>query len=250
MLLSAGTGFGQPAFEVASVKPSSPDARGQTFQFTPGEGLAVKNGTLKGLIETAYNVRDFQISGGPGWLDSERYDVFAKTAADDPEARTRNRTAQIDETRVRLQLLLSQRFQLKVHREMRELPVFALTVGRSGSKLKEIDGTDADAKPGTGIRSGCGQMTGTRSTMANLAFMLSRQLGRPVLERTGISGVYDFQLQWTPEAGECPEPATGIDPDGPSLFTALQSQLGLKLDSTKGPVEIIVIDHAEKAAEN
>lgn len=250
--------FGQPAlplptFEAASVKPVKPgDVGGSTFQFIPAGGLKVTNGTLKGIIETAYDVRDFQISGGPSWVSSERYDISARAPG---ELRTRNGAPpdDIGETRRRLQALLAQRFQLKVHRETKELPVYALVVGKSGSKL--VEGTASNAP--AGIRRECGQMTGTRASMGNLAFYLSRQLERPVLDRTGLPGRYDFQLDWAPDSAPCSAAADGAgagaaanSADGPSIFTALQEKLGLKLESTKGAVEVIVIDHAEKADEN
>lgn len=234
VLLSFGA-FGQQAFEVASVKPvKAGQARGPSFLFTQGGGLQVTNGTLKGLIEMAYDVRDFQISGGPGWVNSEGYDIVAKSASGNPDGA-------IPETRRKLQGLLMERFQLSVHRETKELPIYALAVGKNGSKLAE-----AGAAGGTnsGIRTDCGQMTGMKATMTNLAYTLSRQLSHPVLDRTSLTGKYDFQLVWTPDTA-CPAPT-----EGPSIFTALQEQLGLKLETTKGPVEIIVIDRAEKAAAN
>jgi uncharacterized protein (TIGR03435 family) len=239
MFLTSCTVCGQsarslPTFEVASVKPGRPgDARGSTFQFTPGGGLKVTNGSLKGIIEMAYDVRDFQISGGPGWLSSRPWDISARSASDEDTF----------ETRRRLQALLAQRFQLRVHRETRELTAFALTVAKSGSKLVEGESANTPA----GIRSGCGQMTGARASMVNLALYLSRQLERPVLDHTGLSGRYDFHLEWTPDSGPCAAPADG---DGPSIFTALQEKLGLKLESTKSPVEVIVIDYAERADDN
>jgi bla regulator protein blaR1 len=239
-----------PTFEAASVKPSKPDARGSSFNFTPGGGLTITNGTLKGIIETAYDVRDFQISGASGWMDSEHYDIFAKSAFDDSRAQTGNSQERIKETRLRLQTLLAQRFQLRIHRETKELPVYALALGKKGSKLAEA-GNDPE-NPRSGIQAGCGQMTGMRASIANLTMTLSRQLGSPVLDRTGLPGKYDFHLQWTPDAGSCsPQPdGPAVSPDGPSIFTAIQEQLGLKLESTKAAVEIIVIDHVEKASAN
>jgi uncharacterized protein (TIGR03435 family) len=233
MFLTSCMVLGQ-SFEVASVKPGRPgDARGSTFQFTPGGGLKVTNGTLKGIIETAYDVRDFQIAGGPGWLSSQPWDISARSASDDG----------INETRRRLQALLAQRFQLKVHRETKELAAYALTVAKSGPKL--LEGVSANTP--AGVRRGCGQMTGIRASMANLALYLSRQLERPVLDRTGLSGRYDFQLDWAPDSSACSAPAND---DGPSIFTALQEKLGLRLESTKSPMEIIVVDYAEKADDN
>jgi bla regulator protein BlaR1 len=241
-------------FEVASVKPSAPsDLRGSTFQFTPDGGLRVTNGTLKGIIETAYDVRQFQISGGPGWLNTERYDILAKSASDG----NGDQVESIKETRIRLQWLLAQRFQLKVHRDTKELPVYVLALGKKGSKLIEAEAPSAPGSSATGIQARCGQMVGTSASMVNLAVYLSRQLDRSVLDRTGLSGKYNFQLEWTPDAGPCSAPSNGgspgaaiSSPDGASIFTALQEQLGLKLEATKGPVDIIVVDRAEKADAN
>ncbi len=248
--------FGQavpaaPAFEVASVKPSNPASRSSSFSFNGGAGLTIEGGTLKRIIETAYDVRDFQILGGPGWIDSDRYDISAKNADDDPVMKLPTVPERVKVARVKLQTLLAERFQLKVHRETKELPEYALVVAKNGSKMKEI--TDL---PQSGINSNCGRMTGTRTSMANFVVALSRQLGRPVLDRTGLAGRYDFLLTYTPEIGACSQPAEGrgseaVNPgDGPSIFTAMQEQLGLKLEAIKGPVEIIVVNHADKADAN
>jgi uncharacterized protein (TIGR03435 family) len=244
-------------FDAASVKLSRPgDSRGSTFQFTPGGGLNITNGTLRDIIETAYSVRDFQILGGPGWLNSERYDVSARSAPHDAQTGPGDSPNRVADTRLRLQTLLAERFKLNIHRETRHVPIYALVVGKSGSKL--IEGETAVSERSTGgIRAACGQMTGTMASMANLAVYLERQLRRPVVDRTGLSGRYNFQLEWTPDSGPCSTPLDGSGPgapvnssDGPSIFTAVQEKLGLKLESTKGPVTVIVIDHAEKADEN
>jgi hypothetical protein len=203
VLFVAFVSFGQapqssPVFEAASVKPGMPgDLRGSTFQFTPGGGVKITNGTLRGIIESAYSLRDSQILGGRGWLNSERYDIVANAHG-----------GNIAETRLSLQTLLAERFQLKVHHETRSLPMYALVVGKSGAKLVESDAA-ASERSGAGIRAGCGQMTGTMNN--------------------GDQG-----------------PAA----DGPSLFTALQEKLGLKLEARKGPVEVLVVDRAEKADDN
>jgi bla regulator protein blaR1 len=236
-----------PAFDAASIKPSNPDAHGSTYGFAPGGGLNVKNGTLKGIIEMAYDVRDFQISGGPGWVSTELYDITAKTALDDLHSQPADQLDRRAEIRLRLQVLLAQRFQLKVHSETKELPVYVLVAAKNGSKLVGVANPE-DSKA-SGIRSGCGQMTGTRASMAVLAITLSNQVSHPVREQTGLTGRYNFQLDWTPDAGPCSQPTAGA-PDGPSLFTALQEQLGLRLEATKGPVELVVIDHAERADAN
>jgi uncharacterized protein (TIGR03435 family) len=235
------------AFDAASVRPGAPDdVRGSTFEFPPG-GLKVTNGTLIGIIESAFEVRDFQILGAPGWAKSDRYNIVARSASGDG-------SVEISATRRKLQTLLSQRFQLKAHHETRDLPIYVLTTAKAGSKLKEENASNTPA----GIHWTCGQMTGTRTSMANLTTYLSRELGRPVLDRTGLLGHYDFHVDWTPDSGPCagsaPDdagPRAVVSPlSGPSLFTALREELGLKLESTKGPVEVIVIDSVEKPDHN
>lgn len=163
-------------FDAASVKPGKPgDSRGSTFQFTPGGGLTITNGTLRDIIETAYNVRDFQILGGPGWLNSERYDLSARSAPGAAQTGPGNSPIGMADTRLRLQTLLAQRFQLKIHRETREVPIYSLVVGKSGSKLIAGEEVVSERSP-AGIRAECGQMTGTMASMANLAVYLERQL--------------------------------------------------------------------------
>ena len=248
IFLASFAAFGQdaapsPVFDAASIKPAkSGDMRGSTFAFTPGGGMKVTNGTLKGLIESAYNVRDFQIAVGPGWLDSDRYDLVAETAPSDRIA------SDISDTRRRLQSLLAERFQLIVRRETKELPVYMLAAGKNGSRLMESRASNGPSSSPSGIQRECGRMTGTNASVADLIVMLSRQLDRPVIDRTGLSGKYDFQFEWVPDTGPCAATADGGS--GPSIFTALQERLGLKLDSTKGPVDVILVDRAEKVSEN
>ena len=221
-------------FEVASVKSSAPDARGSTFNFTTGGGLTIKNGTLKGMIESAYEVRDFQIEGGPGWVNSDRYDIFAKSEYGEAPA-GRLTPEQVRPVRVKLQALLAERFQLKVHKETKELPVYALTIAKGGLKMAEAPSTPVDGP--AGIQGECGKLTGTRTTIDNLVVVLSRTVGRPVQDHTGLTARYNFEVLYTPDNGPCREDA----PDRQEIFGALQTQLGLKLEATKGPVEIVVI---------
>jgi bla regulator protein blaR1 len=293
--------FGQSAprpltFEVASIKPSDPDARGRMLSLQPGGGLRVTGWTLKGLIAFAYDVRDFQIAGGPGWIDSARYDIMAKAERsdssdlpNDPRSITEEQLKiNAERVRLRLQALLAERFQLAIHRETREAPVYALVIGKNGPKLTEakqgegpnpadVTKTDPVQVAGRGeggagpvgrmmgggrgpmgrMMMGIGQLNGEGVTLQFLVQALSNQLGRPVLDKTGLTGHYDFKLQWTPGPGEGPnfgppgpDAPPPPDPNGPSIFTAVQEQLGLRLESTKGPVEIIVVDRAEKASEN
>ena len=226
-------------FEVASVKRSQPGSSRTGVGTDPGR-LTIRNATLKFCIGWAYRVKDYQISG-PGWLDSEHFDIVAKA----------ERGALEDRLRLMLQALLTDRFKLALHRETTELPVYALTVAKEGAKIHEVK---ADGKSRTG--GGRGHLIGQKISMPELADLLTlfgqRELGRPVIDKTGLTGVFDIALSWTPEN---PRPAGGNDPDArtttekapsPDIFSALQQQLGLRLELQKGPVEILVIDHAER----
>jgi uncharacterized protein (TIGR03435 family) len=181
----------------------------------------------------AFGVAETQIERGPGWLDTETYDIAAR--ADTPLEMTR------EELRPCLQALVAERFSLKFHRETREGSVFSLVVAKNGPKLSQHSG---DGNSGIGASSGSGKaaITGNKIAMARLAEYLSGQVGRPVVDNTGLNGEYDFRVEWTTEEV--------VAPSGPSLFTALQEQLGLKLNATKGPIEMVVIDSAERASAN
>jgi bla regulator protein blaR1 len=237
----------QQDFEVASIKRSEPgNLRGSTFEFLPGGGLRIANGTLRAILETAYDVREFQILGGPGWVNSERYDILARSA--DSLANGAGATNDVKAVRLRLRALLRQRFNLEVHRETRELPEYVLEVAKKGPKLIQDDASNGTNNARTGIQRSCGQMIGTNTTVANLSLMLARQLDRPVLDRTGLTGKYNFQFAWTPDTGPCsgsPESS-----NAPSIFTALEDTLGLRLESMKGPVDTLIIDRAERPSEN
>ncbi len=262
IVLTTGMALCQ-SFEVASVKPSDPMARGSEMGLAPGGLFTARNMTLKLLIRQAYNVRDFQISGGPGWLDTERYDIVAKgdgpALSEDemsklPEAQ---RNKLLEEFLMKLRTLLVDRFQLKVHRETKELPVYALIVARGGPKIHPA-AEDSSAGGQMSIRrAGAGsEIIGNKVPLADLIQLLSDQVGRTVLDKTGLKGNYDLKMSFAPDRGPGQQPrGPGDDrqlpePDGPSIFTALQEQLGLKLDPQKGPVEVIVIDSAQKASAN
>jgi uncharacterized protein (TIGR03435 family) len=253
------TPAGAPVFEAASIKPGDPDSRGVSFLIAPGGRLTTKNTTLKMLMTFAYDIRDFQVSGGPNWLDSARYDIVAKpenALLADPGTLTLEQFKTSEaQFRLMVQGLLADRFQLKFHRETKDLPVYALVLDKNGTKLKE--NTETGLK-NTGLRiTARGQVTCMKTPMELMVQFLSNQLGRTVLNKTGLTGNYDFKLEWTPDPGQGNGPFGGgpdapppPDPNGPSIFTAVQEQLGLKLESQKGPVEILVIDHVEKASEN
>lgn len=254
-----------PAFDVVSVKPNKSNSGGMRVMFTP-DGISATNVSPKLLIEMAYGIRQDLISGAPGWADSARYDFEAKVAGSDVDALKKLGPEQRRST---LQPALADRFKLKVHTEIKQLPVFELVVAKGGSKLKEatpdatypdgIKGPDGVAHGGM-MRMSHGQLTGQYVPIENLVNALSRQLNHTVVDKTGLTGKYDFELNWTPDQDSGPtskgedgapqrsDPAP--DASGASIFTALQEQLGLKLQSTRGPVETLVIDHIETPSEN
>ena len=247
-LILAGAVTGLLAqYDVVSVKPNS--ANDNRFMFRFGANLTGTGVTLKMLIMEAYNARVFQISGGPGWIGNERWDIQAK--ADNVQGRL-----PASQLRMMLQTLLEDRFQLKIHSEIKEMPVYALRVGKNGSKLTPH--VDGPPQPGEGSR--WGSFNFQRLSTAMLATKLSLQLGRIVIDRTNLKGEYDVTLEWAYEPGQGGLEALGLpadleappapDPNKPSILIAVQEQLGLRLDSEKGPVEIIVIDHVEKPSGN
>jgi uncharacterized protein (TIGR03435 family) len=229
------------------------------------DGFSAANATARQLIANAYDVKDDQVSGGPDWVGSAGYDIEAKvTDPDGPHQLTKAQRTQA------LQALLSDRFKLAVHAETKDAPIYALTIAKGGPKLKASQPSSAPPAgilPGATIRGpdgavprgsmmrmfGPGNLTATAMTTTQLAIMLSQQLHMTVVDRTGLTGSYDFSLQWTPDNLPPPPPgaeASAPDPGGPSIFTAVQEQLGLKLDSTRGPVKTLVIDHIERPSEN
>ena len=218
-------------FEVASVKPNN--VGGRTSFTASGGRLTVTNFSLTMLMQYAFGIREFQISGGPGWLTTDRYDIVATTGAQG----ALNRKA----LEPYLQSLLRDRFQLRVHRETKAFQVYSLVVAKNGPKLTAHAGAGESSISG---RDGLGRISkiATNATIARLANTLGAELDQAVIDNTGLNGGYDFKLEWAPN----PTP----DSDEPSLFTAVQQQLGLKLESTRSPVEIIVIDSAEKPSAN
>jgi bla regulator protein BlaR1 len=231
----------KPSFEVASVKPSDPSDKPGFLHADPGR-MNLNGVTVKMLIQQAWAISGYRIYGGPSWLDSTRYNIEAK-AADGAGNLT------LDQMRPMLQTLLTDRFHLAVHRDEKELPMYRLVVSKNGSKLRESVVSGAPQS-----RMSTGQITDEKADLNTLASQLGQQMGRFVLNQTGLKGFFDFHVEWTPDPGQnqggesdTPPPA-GVE--GPSIFTALQDQLGLKLESSKGPVEVLVIDRAEKPDAN
>jgi uncharacterized protein (TIGR03435 family) len=218
---------------------------------------------LKLLIQYAYGLKTTElISGLPGWTDSERFDVEARTDADTVEAQKKlSKEDASAQRRLMMQTLLADRFQLKVHHETKLLPMYQLVVAKGGFKLKDADPDDTypnGFKSPDGIAHGNmmaiqnGQLTAQAIPVSTLSNQLSQQLHRQVVDKTGLTGKYDFTLQWNPEDmdGPAAQDASSTANSAPSIFTALQEQLGLKLEAVKGPVDTIVVDHVEMPSEN
>ena len=236
---------GSLEFDVASVKPSNPNStNGTVVSMTPGGRLHAVNATLKDLIETAYDVRSFQIEGGPKWADS-KYDIDAT-----PGSLPQGAMVSPGWTNVRfeVQALLKDRFQLQLHRETRTAPIYSLAIAKGGIKSSALSATQTLKM---GINAGQGTMLGEAASMTQLAYKLSRLLQRPVVDNTGLEGNYDFKLEWAfdPEPS-APDGQPADSSVGGSIFSALQEQLGLHLEATKGPVDVLVIDHVDKPSEN
>jgi uncharacterized protein (TIGR03435 family) len=221
-------GAAQLEFEAAVIKPSDPAHFGMQI-YSPGPGrLTVMTATLKDMVAFAYRLRPHQVTGGPGWFDGDKYDITAKS-----DGRVTN-----DQLKSMLQSLLATRFQLTFRRESREVPVYDLAVGKSGPKMHGVD------KAGLGLGLGETRLNGRGATMAILANALSDRVDRVVRDKTGLAGYYEFTLTWSPLG------APAEDRTQPDLFTAVQEQLGLKLEPAKGPVEVLSIDHAAKPLGN
>jgi len=262
-------------FDAVSIKPSSGGTsvnnqgvmRSMVMMRNLPDGFSASNVTARSLIANAYDVKDDQISGGPDWVGARSYDIQAKVTGADPSDPHQLTKAQRSQA---LQALLADRFRLAVHTETKEASIYALTIAKGGPKLtasKPSDAPPPNLPPGAIVRNyptdgpprggmmrmnGPGNLTVTAMTIAQFATLLSSQLHRTIVDQTGLTGAYDFTLQWTPD--NLPASPTGdaqaSDPTGPTIFTAVQEQLGLKLESSKGPVKTIVIDHIEPPSDN
>jgi uncharacterized protein (TIGR03435 family) len=241
----------KPSFEVASVKPNKSGVPAMSIETPPGGRFIATNVALALLIRNAYGLQESQLAGVPAWAASERFDIVAKAEQDIPRTNERPNPYQL-----MLQSLLEERFNLKAHTETRDVPGYALVVARSdrkfGPRLKVHDG-DCDRPSPSALAPAsstlnCGTRTNTTPTggkttgrglrMEAFARNLAAFTGRYVVDRTGLPGLYDFEIEFTPD----PSP----DTRGPSIFTAVQEQLGLKLDSVRVPTEVLVIDSIER----
>jgi uncharacterized protein (TIGR03435 family) len=228
------------AFDYVTVKPGTHMAGGGMRMSSTPNSFSATNISLEGLIMSAYDLQmDDLISGLPAWAKSATFDIEAKMAADTFAAyRKLPRKLQREQDQQMMQSLLKDRFNLKVHHATRQMPVYALVIAKDGSKLKE-----STTKQGRGsVRDG--QIDYRDADLETLASSLSGEVGRIVLDETGLKGKYDFTLKWTPDEER------GSADAGPSIFTAVQEQLGLKLKSTTDPVDTIVVDHIERPSPN
>jgi uncharacterized protein (TIGR03435 family) len=262
-MASAQAPVDRPSFEVASIKRNVAVSDRAYVRNEQGGRISVGNNTLRNIIRNAWRLQEFQIVGGADWINTERWDIVAR-AADNPPP---------EQLLVMLQNLLIDRFKLVVRREARESPIYALVLARPDGRLgpqAKVSSTDCAAVfaavragnppprppgggPMCGTRMNFGRMSTNATTMLDLARNLSVAAGRSVVDKTGLTGFYDLELAWTPDS---PPPVAGGDgpppppENGPSLFTAVQEQLGLKLDAQRGPVDTLVIESAQRPMED
>lgn len=267
----------QPSFEVASIKRNNSGDGNISRGIQPG-GMTFVNVPLRQLIIAAYGVQPFQIIGGPPWMTSDRFDIVAKAEGAPPP----------DQMNLMLRSLLADRFKLVARLEQREMPVYSMVKARDdgqlgpGLKTASVDcgpqgrGRGGPPPPPPGAAGGrpggpppalggCrimiapGRIQGAGQPLGQLMTLLGNQVGRPVIDKTGLTGAYDFEVSYLPDAGRGgpigppppgAPPLPPIDPDAPSLFTALQEQLGLKLESDRGPVDVVVIDSVSPPTED
>jgi uncharacterized protein (TIGR03435 family) len=224
---------------VATVKPSSPEEHRKFFRLSPDHLQAV-NQTVDDLITFAYGVHRKQIVDAPSWMESEQFDISAKPDAEGMPS--------LVQWRSMVQKLLADRFKLSFHRDQRDLAVYTLYAGPSGAKLTESQG-DPKGLPGIGFQRRVGDLSAFNVSMVDFLNFMTRNAGldRPILDRTGLTGRYDFKLTWTPDDAQ----GSSMPPnEAPPLYTALQEQLGLKLSAAKAPAEVYIVDHVEKPGGN
>ena len=248
------------AFDVISIHPSGAKntVNGNVeFSFmktdATDDGYVAENITLKALISDAYRIKPDNISGGPDWIGLDKYNISAKVASSDGTAPVKLTKAQRLQM---LQTLLADRFRLTVHNETKDAPIYELVVAKGGSKLhafelvigatRGVTGPDGRFYSGIDSLGGHGMIVLQGYPVSLLADFLKPELGRPVIDKTGLTGKYDISLRWTPDNTPADSPLAGR----PSLFAAVQEQLGLKLNATKGPVATLVVDHIERPSAN
>lgn len=245
-----------PAFDVASVKLNTSGDTPWQIRIPPGGRVTATNATLRALITSAYQIQDFDLEGGPGWVATDRYDIEAKVSGS-PEP---------PEILRMLQTLLADRFKLVIHQEQRQRPMYTLTVSPGGPRLESPHDqcnarfvqTAPDQPICNGFRYSAADVARGRSvrgfsvTMDRFSYFLSRELGRAVVNKTELNGSYDLTLKWTPAnlANNGPDLPDPGDPGSPDIFTAIREQLGLRLAAERGPVPTMVIDSVERPSAN
>jgi uncharacterized protein (TIGR03435 family) len=236
-----------PSFEVATIKPSKPDEQRKAF-IVRGDQFHIINQPLSAILSFSYDVQAKQLIGLPPWADTDKYDIDGKP---DGEGAPSGK-----QWKVMIQKMVAERFKLTFHREKKELAVYVLSVAKTGPKLTKSEG-DPNGLPGLFFRGKLGDLGVRNANMADFTGMMQEAvLDRPVLDQTGLTGRYDFTLIWTPDdsqfagmGAKIPPPADGANAP-PNLYTAIQEQIGLKLEATKAPADVMVIDHVEKPSEN
>jgi uncharacterized protein (TIGR03435 family) len=223
------------SYDVATIKSIKGPVNMSRGPLLQGRTVTCTALTVRDLITYAYNIRYEQLAGGPNWIGEDHYDLLAKSEGEGP--------LKPSESRQMMQALLAERFKLQVHRETQEVPMYALVVGKRGPKVKASEETTAcfsvrGSDKGMSMEARC-------ATMELLTMQLSGTAGRHVVDRTGLTGRYAFKLEWWPVQMTPP-----ADNTVPSMFDALQEQLGLKLEPTKGPLEKVIVDHADRPTEN
>ena len=224
-----------PAFEVASVKRND-SASGNSSSRNLGSRYTATNVTVIQMLRNAYGIQEFQIAGGPSWAGIDRFDIDATIPAGSKPG----------DAQLMLQTLLADRFKLTFHREPRQASIYSLVVAKNGHKLTPGDRTKCPNTAGCGFNASPTQIVGESVSMAQLAARLSRSIGIHVVDNTGLQGLFDLKLEWTVEDQFVGRGASA----SPTIFPAIQQQLGLRLESTRGPVETLVIDGVERPAEN
>jgi len=235
-------------YDAVSIHKSAPGETALRIDDGPQGGLRTVNTSLLLLLQVAYDVQNYQIIGAPGWASSDHFDVTftpdKPEAVSGPGTSMKEGQASAMRNQQRLQAVLRDRFGLILRAETRELPIYSLSQAKDGNKLSPR----ADASPQPNMQMGRGHITCTAVTLDMLTKQLSQVLGRPVTDETGLTGQYDFKLEWTPDPS--PSDTANNTPLGPSIFTAIADQLGLRLESTKGPVQVFVVEKIEHPTEN
>jgi uncharacterized protein (TIGR03435 family) len=237
-----------PSFEVATIKPSKPDDQRKAF-LVQGRRFKIINQPLTAILSFSYDVQAKQLIGLPPWADTDKYDIDAEP---DGEGAPSGK-----QWKAMLQKLVAERFKLTFHQDKRELSVYVLSVAKGGPKLTKSEG-DPNGLPGLFFRGKLGDLGVRNANMGDFTGLMQEAvLDRPVLDQTGITGRYDFTLVWTPDDSQfagmgvkIPPPAAEDGKAPPNLYTAIQEQIGLKLEATKAPADVMVVDHVEKPSEN